>query len=294
MSLASSASERLMEPMSRAPHAIDRPIAITAWSIGQEAILVLEAAVTADPDSSLGWQTLGQAHADADDDVCAITCLRRAVAVDPHNLDALLALGVSYTNELDQTRALEHLQLWLDSHPDFAALADHADHAAGSLGEGGGEMGVLHPFELQQRVTARFQRAVTAFPDNPDLHAVLGVLHNLSRSYDEAIGAFQAALRLRPTDYSLWNKLGATQANSMSCAQAVPCYISALEHKPQVRVPRPDPAHSGGLLSPLPPLACRAPSPAAPPRPPPRLARCPFSPAAPSRPPRPLARRSFP
>jgi len=199
----------------------------------QEAILVLEAAVTADPDSSLGWQTLGQAHADADDDVCAITCLRRAVAVDPHNLDALLALGVSYTNELDQTRALEHLQLWLDSHPDFAALADHADHAAGSLGEGGGEMGVLHPFELQQRVTARFQRAVTAFPDNHDLHAVLGVLHNLSRSYDEAIGAFQAALRLRPTDYSLWNKLGATQANSMSCAQAVPCYISALEHKPQ-------------------------------------------------------------
>ena len=38
---------------------------------------------------------LGQAHADADDDSSAIACLRRAVDADPHNLDALLALGVS-------------------------------------------------------------------------------------------------------------------------------------------------------------------------------------------------------
>lgn len=41
----------------------------------------------------------------------AIACLRRAVASDAHNLEALLSLGVSYTNELDQTRALEHLQV---------------------------------------------------------------------------------------------------------------------------------------------------------------------------------------
>ena len=34
-----------------------------------------------------------------------------------------------------------------------------------------------------------------------------GVLHNLSRDYAPAIAAFESALALRPSDYSLWNKV---------------------------------------------------------------------------------------
>ena len=59
------------------------------------------------------------------------------------------------------------------------------------------------------------------------------MLHNLSREYPKAIAAFERALELRPSDYSLWNKLGATQANAMNCEEAVPCYVRALELKPQ-------------------------------------------------------------
>ena len=62
---------------------------------------------------------------------------------------------------------------------------------------------------------------------------MLGVLYNLARDYPAAVAAFEAAIQLRPTDYSLWNKLGATQANSMECAKALPCYVNALELKPQ-------------------------------------------------------------
>jgi len=226
-----------------------------------QAVLALEAAVQRSPDDSIGWQTLGQAHADSDEDNRAIGCLRRAVSSDPHNLEALLALGVSYTNELDQSRALHHLQHWLESHPDFASLGLSVEPAAKA-----------NPFRLQQQaprqhghrmgttghtialhrmctacaphvhrmctaytlqVTDNFARAVAHAPANADLHAVLGVLYNLSRDYPAAVGAFEAALQLRPTDYSLWNKLGATQANSMECAKALPCYVNALELKPQ-------------------------------------------------------------
>jgi tetratricopeptide (TPR) repeat protein len=105
-----------------------------------QAVLALEAAVQRSPDDSIGWQTLGQAHADSDEDNRAIGCLRRAVSSDPHNLEALLALGVSYTNELDQSRALHHLQHWLESHPDFASLGLSVEPAAKA-----------NPFRLQQQ-----------------------------------------------------------------------------------------------------------------------------------------------
>lgn len=61
-------------------------------------------------------------------------------------------------------------------------------------------------------------------PEDADVHIVLGVLYNLSREYDRAIESFRTALKLKPQDYSLWNKLGATQANSVQSADAILAY----------------------------------------------------------------------
>lgn len=50
------------------------------------------------------------------------------------------------------------------------------------------------------------------------------MLYNVSRDYDSAVPALREALRLRPEDHSLWNKLGATLANSNRSEEALPIY----------------------------------------------------------------------
>lgn len=74
------------------------------------------------------------------------------------------------------------------------------------------------------QVARLFNDAAQMSPDDADVYIVLGVLYNLSREYDKAIESFKIALKLKPRDYSLWNKLGATQANSVQSADAILAY----------------------------------------------------------------------
>lgn len=181
-----------------------------------EAVLALEAEVLKNSDNSEGWRFLGLAHAENDDDQQAIAAMMRAQEADPTNLEVLLALGVSHTNELEQAAALKYLYSWLRHHPKYGTVA---------------------PSELSNSlnhadVARYFSDAAKMSPEDADLHIVLGVLYNLSREYDNAIESFVTALELRPHDYSLWNKLGATQANSVQGADAILAYQQALDLKP--------------------------------------------------------------
>lgn len=74
------------------------------------------------------------------------------------------------------------------------------------------------------QVAGLFNEAAQMSPEDADVHVVLGVLYNLSREFDKAIASFKTALKLKPRDYSLWNKLGATQANSVQSADAIDAY----------------------------------------------------------------------
>ncbi|KAL3503705.1 hypothetical protein ACH5RR_038154 [Cinchona calisaya] len=181
-----------------------------------EAVLALEAEVLKNPDNAEGWRLLGIAHAENDDDQQAIAAMMRAQEADPTNLEVLLALGVSHTNELEQAAALKYLYSWLRHHPKYGT--------------------VVPPDQLDSLyyadVASYFNDAARMSPDDADVHIVLGVLYNLSREYDKAIESFQTALKLKPRDYSLWNKLGATQANSVQSADAILAYQQALDLKP--------------------------------------------------------------
>ncbi|KAF7146487.1 hypothetical protein RHSIM_Rhsim04G0006500 [Rhododendron simsii] len=173
-----------------------------------EAVLALEAEVLKNSDNAEGWRLLGIAHAENDDDQQAIAAMMRAQEVDPTNLEVLLALGVSHTNELEQAAALKYLYSWLRHHPKYGTLA--RPEMSDSL--------------YYADVAGLFNEAAQMSPEDADVHVVLGVLFNLSREFDKAIASFKTALKLKPRDYSLWNKLGATQANSVQSADAIDAY----------------------------------------------------------------------
>ncbi|KAL9321608.1 hypothetical protein ACSQ67_009661 [Phaseolus vulgaris] len=181
-----------------------------------EAVLALEAEVLKNPENAEGWRLLGIAHAENDDDQQAIAAMMRAQEADPTNLEVLLALGVSHTNELEQSAALKYLYGWLRHHPKYGTLAP--PEMSDSL--------------YYADVARLFNDAAELSPDDADVHIVLGVMYNLSREYDKAIASFERALKLKPQDYSLWNKLGATQANSIQSADAIMAYQQALDLKP--------------------------------------------------------------
>jgi len=187
----------------------------------REALLALEAEVQKNPESSEGWRLLGQLYAELDQDVEAIQCLRRGHEVDPYNLDSLLALGVSCTNELDQLPALRYLRMWIENHEEHAVLVQ----------------GLTSPPEYEydawrQQVTTLFNNAAQANPLDADVFVALGVMENINRNYDAAAQALATACRLRPHDHTVWNKLGATLANSGKSDFAVIAYHQGLQLKP--------------------------------------------------------------
>ncbi|EFN57424.1 hypothetical protein CHLNCDRAFT_21245 [Chlorella variabilis] len=184
-----------------------------------EAVLALEAECQRSPGNAEAWRLLGTVQAENDDDQQAIAAMNRALAADPSNLDVLLSLGVSHTNELEQGEALSFLRQWVLRHPSHAAAAAQVPPVDDSS-------------QAAAHVAALFEAAARASPGDSDVHAALGVVYNLSRQYDEAVLAFREALKLRPQDYSLWNKLGATLANSSRSSEAISAYQKALDLKP--------------------------------------------------------------
>ncbi|KAL6073868.1 Peroxin-5 [Balamuthia mandrillaris] len=182
-----------------------------------ESILAFEAVAQQEPTNTEAWRRLGEAHAENDRDDRAIMALTKAVQVDPANLSALLSLAVSCTNDSYRDQALNALKSWLQNNPRYKDLS----------AQWNGETSL-------ETVTDMFIEAAQQSPTQPDenVHIALGLLFNLSQDYEKAIDCFRTALQQRQEDYQLWNKLGATLANSNHSKEALGPYYQALKIKP--------------------------------------------------------------
>ena len=161
----------------------------------KQAILCFESLVqdSAGSENDEAWRLLGACHAENDEDKRAIHCLNTALDCDPYNLEALLALGTSYVNELNSVKALETLRTWVSHNPRYQGLEIAVDEYSD---------GTLMDEVMQLMVT------VAAYdPLDVDVQVLLGVLYNVSLDYDSAIACFSKACEMQPNDYALLNKV---------------------------------------------------------------------------------------
>lgn len=196
------------------------------------ASLAFEAAVQKDPQHLAAWVLLGAAQAQNEKETPAIRALEQALKLDPSNLDALMGLAVSYTNEGYDSTAYRTLERWLSiKYPTIANPAELSSDA---------DIGFTDRQQLHKKVTDLFIRAAQLSPDadtmDPDVQVGLGVLFYGDEEYDKAVDCFSAALAStesgisndQSTVHLLWNRLGATLANSGRSEEAIAAYERAL------------------------------------------------------------------
>lgn len=174
------------------------------------------------------WTWLGVVQAENEKELPAIAALQRAVRLDPTNLRALMSLAVSYTNEGQDLQAYSTLERWIrEQYPTLQPTTN--DIAT--------KQAIVTSLFLQ---AARTGPSIASRPSpdamsisiDPDVQVGLGVLFYNVGEYDKAVDCFEAALRARPDDYLLWNRLGATLANNGRSEEAISAYHRALEIKP--------------------------------------------------------------
>jgi len=200
------------------------------------AALAFEAAVQKDTNHVEAWVALGQAQAQNEKETPAIRALEHALTVDPTNLDALMGLAVSYTNEGYDATAYRTLERWVATkYPSIATQPLSTDTDG---------IGFTDRHQLHEKVTELFINAAQLSPDgeamDPDVQVGLGVLFYGAEEYDKAVDCFGAALASTETGstnrqselHLLWNRLGATLANSGRSEEAIDAYGRALELRP--------------------------------------------------------------
>lgn len=200
------------------------------------AALAFEAACQREPERVEAWVYLGSAQAQNEKETAAIRALEHALKLDPTNLGGLMALAVSYTNEGYDTTAYRTLERWLSAkYPQVLPPAELSNAA---------EIGFTDRQQLHERITEKFIEAAQLSPDgehmDPDVQVGLGVLFYGGEDFDKAVDCFHAALasseqgtsNQRSQVHLLWNRLGATLANSGRSEEAIAAYEKALSLHP--------------------------------------------------------------
>ncbi|KAL6047931.1 PhzF family phenazine biosynthesis protein [Balamuthia mandrillaris] len=193
-----------------------------------EAIRALEVEVVRHPMNHRAWALLAKAYMENDCDTPSIYCACTALRIEPSNRDVLLDLAVSFINEVESGHASYFLSQWLLYSSYKAKLEDFTQSNVSMFSENefasaGNSLSALKKV---------FSEIIEEHPDDVEVRITLGVLETASFDFTKAIQHYEQALKVDPTNYALWNKLGATRANSALALHACHAYQEALRLRP--------------------------------------------------------------
>ncbi|POW08595.1 hypothetical protein PSHT_09510 [Puccinia striiformis] len=179
-----------------------------------EAALAFEAACQMDENRADAWRMLGETQAANEKEQLAIKAFQRAVGCrDGNGQSAWMSLAICWVNEGQEMRALAILERWLmDTYPAISAQFTATQK---------GDSSSNNPWNRHETVVEKFLQAARAGPEVRD-----------GAEYERARDCFEAALGVNPEDFLLWNRLGATLANGGKSEDAIGAYQKALELRP--------------------------------------------------------------
>lgn len=180
--------------------------------------------------------------------------LKRALDLDPTHLPSWLALAVSHTNENDRHSADDAIEQWVRRNVKYDTLVKDFFERVEKLN--GGTLDSLTRIrrhaELLDCLMAMARAGSQSEDIDADVQVALAVLLNTSEDYMKAQDCFKSALSVRPDvcpdnllimlsgsltgiipqDWQLYNRVGATLANSGNAEEAAQYYYRALELNP--------------------------------------------------------------
>ncbi|KAG6867862.1 hypothetical protein C0993_010088 [Termitomyces sp. T159_Od127] len=175
-----------------------------------ESVLQLEAAVQHDMNNAAAWYELGVKQQENEREQKAFQALQRSLELDPSHLPTWLALGVSNTNESNRIGTFDAINEWVSRNARYEDVvqgfrAQNPMSADASLA-----MRYAHLIDT----LIAMARSNTSGIVDADTQIALAILLNTNEEYGKAHDCFLSALAVRPEDWLLYNRVGATMANS--------------------------------------------------------------------------------
>jgi tetratricopeptide (TPR) repeat protein len=150
----------------------------------------------------------------------AIECLTRAAALDPGNVDCLVALAAVLGRNNDLPTAESVCRRAIALEPTNCECYRCLGHIQAQLGRA-------------IEAIATYERALALQPTNPAIHSELGDVLTCLRRFEEALEHYERALQLAPDDHHVYRRLGEVHLRKGNGKSAVSCFRLGLDLKPK-------------------------------------------------------------